>query len=169
MWWCRLPQYIQDRLSAGFNTLSQRKSQPLKDVWCLIFSLLVPTIFALWYLEWNKAHPTLYPLPLSMVHFGRVKTPTNFKFVFNSHGQESQLSKTVTAAWDAVPEPTRDLMLLCWSALNSVRFCRNKIVHPDVKLSSAASIFKYDFGEQFAYQQADVLSLANFLYDTQDD
>jgi hypothetical protein len=100
-----------------------------------------------------------------MLHFGRVKKPTNLIFIFDRNGQESQLSKTVTAAWN---EASRDLMLLCWSGLNSVRYRRNKVAQPDVKpLSSAISILKNDFGAPFAYLHA--LRLANFLFDDEDD
>jgi len=49
--------------------------------------------------------------------------------------------------------------------LNSVRYRRNKVAHPDVKLSSAISILKNDFGAPFAYLYADALRLANFLFD----
>jgi len=119
VWWKTLPLDVQNVLSARFNSLAQ-----------------LPTIFSLWYLEWNKAFPEQFPLPPSMLHFGRVKKPTNFTFVFDPSGQESQLSKMVTTAWDAVPESTRDLMLLCWSGLNSIRYRRNKVAHPAIKLSS---------------------------------
>lgn len=170
MWWCQLPIYIQDMLSAGFNSLAQRMFWSLKHVRCLIFSLLVPTIFALWYLEWHKAYPRHYPLPPSMLHFGQVKKPTNFVFIFDpSTGEESELNDIVTIAWNVVPEPTRDLMLLCWCGLNSDRYRKNKVAHPDVKVSSAISILKNDFGAPFAYLDADTLRLANFLFDDEDD
>jgi len=58
-------------------------------------------------------------------------------------------------------------MLLCWSGLNGVRYRRNKVVHPDVKASSAmsTSILRRDFGAPFAYLHADALRLANFLFE----
>ena len=55
-----------------------------------------------------------------MLNFGPVKKPTNFTFVFDPmSGKESELGVAVAIAWDAVPETTRDLMLLCWSGLNT--------------------------------------------------
>lgn len=90
-------------------------------------------------------------------------------FIFDLSGQESQLSKTVTTAWNAVPEPTRDLsMLLCWSGLNSVHHRRNRIAYSDVKMSSARSILTSDFGASFAHLHAEALHLADFLFDSED-
>ena len=64
-------------------------------------------------------------------------------------------------------ECTRDLMLLCWSGLNSVCPRQNKVqvAHPYVKASSARAILQNDLGAPFAYLHADAFHLADFIFE----
>jgi hypothetical protein len=129
-----------------------------------IFSLLVPTIFAMWHLEWEKACPRDFPLPPSMLYFGPVKIRTHFRFIFDSEGRESRLSQVVTRAWETVSESGRQLMLFCWSGLNTIRHPQNCSTHPDVNKSSARAILRQDFHGAFEYLYADACDLAGFLF-----
>lgn len=109
-------------------------------------SPLVPSTFGSWWLQWEEVSPIDFPLPPSMRHFGPVKKNLPARFIFGSTQQESDLSKAITRAWEAIPETSRQSMLFCWSGLPSVRLVR---MGDDMENSSAKAILRQDSRDNF--------------------
>jgi len=99
-----------------------------------------------------------------MRHFGPVKENSAARFIFDSTQQESNLSKAITRAWEAIPETSRQLMLFCWSGLHSIRFLRNEIAHPDTENSLAKAILRQDFKGDFVSLHAAAGYMADYLF-----
>lgn len=105
-----------------------------------------PSTFGSWWLQWEEVSPIDFPLPPSMRHFGPVKKNLPARFIFGSTQQESDLSKAITRAWEAIPETSRQSMLFCWSGLPSVRLVR---MGDDMENSSAKAILRQDSRDNF--------------------
>ncbi|KAM6499490.1 hypothetical protein JOM56_004998 [Amanita muscaria] len=124
----------------------------------------LPSTFASWWLQWEEASPAGFPLPPSMRHFGPVNMNSAAHFIFDSTQQESNLSKAITRAWEAIPDTSRQLMLFCWSGLHSVQLLQNEIAHPNMENSSAKAILRQDFGDNFESLHAAAGYMADYLF-----
>ncbi|KIL58849.1 hypothetical protein M378DRAFT_1023849 [Amanita muscaria Koide BX008] len=163
IWFIQLPEDVRFTL-LKFGKINRTLSPLNNSIGCLTFSPLVPNTFASWWLQWEEAFPAGFPLPPSMRHFGPVNMNSAARFIFDSTQQESNLSKAITRAWEAIPDPSRQLMLFCWSGLRSVRLLRNEIAHPNMENSSAKAILRQDFGDNFQSLHAAAGYMADYLF-----
>jgi hypothetical protein len=69
----------------------------------------VPTIFARWWIQWEEAFPTEYPLPLAMHHFGPTRGDLS-DFILDDSNRETEVSEAITRAWETLPDTVRQLM-----------------------------------------------------------
>jgi hypothetical protein len=102
-----------------------------------------------------------------MRHFGR--TSKNFvrsgsAFAFDSSGQETNLSRIIFQAWEAISDPARQLMLFCWCGLNCIRPQRNRVAHPNVDILTAKYILDEDFHNTFENLHAAACAMSEYLF-----
>ncbi|KAF5375512.1 hypothetical protein D9615_009149 [Tricholomella constricta] len=147
VWWPRLPNHVHRAfILAGRTDL--------------------PSTIVSWWLQWQEFSPSEFPLPPSLRHFGPVKLHTRGRFIFNHEtGKESELSKAVSEAWDILPDTIRQLMLLTWAGVQSVRSMHNDVAHPDLGNSTAKDILDRDFHNTFESLHAIACNIADYLFD----
>ena len=96
-----------------------------------------------------------------MRYFGPIRI--NFqRFVFNSSGDESELSKTIGRAWTNMPDPSRQLMLFYWCGLNSIR--EQQMANLNLNKSSAKLMLQQEFHGTHENLQAAAFDIVDYLF-----
>jgi hypothetical protein len=107
--------------------------------------LLVPELFARWWIQWHDLYPTYFRLPQPLVHFGLVRPQSGAQFIMDrATWLQTPLSQAIYNAWSSIPEPERQFMLFCRSALGVIHDECNQPGHPNVERSVAKAILLYD-------------------------